>query len=158
MKYLPVMTMSLCALSLAPSAKASPPSWAPSAVSQTVEARCEDVVASLKFTIVPGSMGPGGFWLDSLSMRAAKKAEWARDLALTPLPPAIAAIDRPFLDRVIPTCTDNGISFVVYLASEAQVTLPDHSVKGKTKRLYVDLTREGKANIYAIEQDGPSTP
>jgi hypothetical protein len=155
MKRLPVIAMSLCALCLATSAEASPPSWAPSAVSHVVEARCEAMVASLGFTILTGSQGQGAFRLDAVSVKVNEEADGTRNPALPPLPAAIAAIDRPFLDRVVPTCTDNGISFVVYLASEAQVTRPGHSVTGAAKRLYVDVSRDAKANIYAAEPDAP---
>ena len=146
-----IFGLALCFLSSAASqAHASPPSWPPSEISYSVAAHCGQDTATVFFTVTPSVREVGTFSIASVSV-SRNAAEPSLIEFDAPLPDEVLGIERPFVERVIPICIENErFSFVFYIASEAEIELPNYVNRGDTQKVYLDISEQNILSIYTI--------
>lgn len=138
-------------LATAGTAHASPSAWAPTSIEQSVKANCDGVEAEVSYVSSPRPTEQPAFSITGLMVGGPSQSEETR-IELDGLPGEIGEIARPFVERVIPMCTEReGVSFVFYLTSQDDMLLPRFISQGKVHRLYIDVARDGDVNVYAKE-------
>lgn len=144
------LTLALAAVTTSLDLRASPPSWAPSDITQTITVECEPLVASVDFSSAPRRPTlSGSFAIAQVSLFTSDRR--LANTELQRLPATVSAMESPFVHRVVPTCTDNGISFVFHLVPEESILLPSYRSTKPVTRLYVDLTKKGDTEIYVLK-------
>lgn len=138
----------IAACTLSSPVTASPSTWSPELISSTMSATCGLLQASISYSLVPGAESNQAFEITDLTVVRADRDRTS--LAISEVPVKVDEIDRPFVQRVIPICSERGkFSFVFYIASERDIVLPTYASRGEVTRLYVDISSENRVEMYA---------
>jgi len=142
------VTLAIAACTLSSPVTASPSTWSPELISSTMSATCGSLQASVSYSLAPGAESNQAFEITDLTVVRADRDRTS--LAMSEVPVKVDEIDRPFVQRVIPICSERGqFSFVFYIASERDIVLPTYASIGEVTRLYVDISTENRVEMYA---------